>query len=129
MPWRARRMAMARREPTHDNPGRAHRGELVTSLALLVVVLVATLAPAGVHAAGSVWVVSGSLATARVGTAATRLSDGRVLVAGGAPLASAGSSGEVYDPALDAWTSAGSLGEPRVDAVLVALDAGRALLT
>src|SRR5713101_2395008 len=60
------------------------------------------------------WEYTGSLKTARFHHTATLLSDGRVLVAGGAaghdrPLKSA----ELYDPATGTWSDAASLNAAR----------------
>jgi hypothetical protein len=54
------------------------------------------------------WVTTGSLGTARDSHTATLLSNGKVLVAGGAN-PNALSSAELYDPANGSWSSSGSL--------------------
>lgn len=77
-----------------------------------------------------VWVRAGTMAQGRRGHAATALHDGRVLVAGGHPAAFDApplSDTEVWDPATNAWSLAGSLGTARSQAALVTLDDGRAL--
>ena len=75
------------------------------------------------------WAPAASLHTARVDFAAARLSDGTVLVAGGAPPADAGASSERYDPVADTWRVTGDLGQGRFGALLTTLPDGRALLT
>lgn len=79
--------------------------------------------------ATGVWTPTGSLATVRLGTTATLLPDGRVLVAGGkgvgwVELASA----ELYDPASGAWTGVGDLGVARWLHTATALPDGRVLI-
>ncbi|WP_437967909.1 kelch repeat-containing protein [Sorangium sp. So ce260] len=65
--------------------------------------------------AAPTWIGAAPLSVPRAHHTATRLLDGRVLVAGGrvdtqsAPLASA----EIYDPATGAWTPAASMGSAR----------------
>jgi hypothetical protein len=54
------------------------------------------------------WTVTGSLNSKREDNTATPLSDGRVLVAGGA-----GTSAELYDPRTRSWTATGSMAGPR----------------
>jgi len=81
------------------------------------------------------WTRTGSMAATRFGHTATLLSNGEVLVAGGAgfapgaticcdPLAAA----ELYDPATGTWTVTGTMTTPRVDQTAVLLPDGRALV-
>jgi N-acetylneuraminic acid mutarotase len=81
------------------------------------------------------WSRSGLLNTARTGTAAAVLADGRVLVAGGTfmdrtspdpprPL----DTSELWDPRAGTWTRTGGLDETRVGASAVTLADGRVLI-
>ncbi|MCI0340070.1 MAG: hypothetical protein L0216_02775 [Planctomycetales bacterium] len=83
------------------------------------------------------WTATGGLATARSGASATRLSDGRVLVAGGAsatanPLfpgvwfPTTLASAEVYDPATGTWSAAGSMNAARSGHFATLLASGKA---
>src|SRR5207253_10204638 len=72
---------------------------------------------------------------ARAAFTATRLHNGRVLVAGGWNFRGSESDGtvwvagaEVYDPATDAWTTAGSLGTPRAFHTATLLPNGKVLV-
>jgi len=58
--------------------------------------------------ATGLWTPTGNLGTGRWGHTATRLQDGRVLVAGGFNVG-AMASAEIFDPATGVWTSTGSL--------------------
>ena len=76
-----------------------------------------------------VWVATGSMSTQRFGYAATLLSSGKVLVAGGrlyggAPLATA----ELYDPATGTWSPTGSMNIPRGDHTMTLLPTGKVLV-
>jgi hypothetical protein len=55
------------------------------------------------------WTATGSLGSARRGSTATLLPNGKVLVAGGDNGTTAFSSAELYDPASGVWDSTGSL--------------------
>jgi hypothetical protein len=55
------------------------------------------------------WSTTGSLATARAHHSATRLLDGRVLVAGGSAGQSGFTSAELYDPASGSWSHTGAM--------------------
>jgi hypothetical protein len=59
--------------------------------------------------ATGIWTATGSLGTAREGHTATLLSNGLVLVAGGADGAEDLATAELYDPASGTWTPTGSL--------------------
>jgi uncharacterized delta-60 repeat protein len=74
-----------------------------------------------------VWRPAGALSTGRAGHTATRLPDGRVLVAGGLG-AAASRSAEIYDPATGAFTPTGDLHRPRVDHTATLLADGRVLV-
>jgi len=71
---------------------------------------------------------TGSMATARYWHTATRLADGRVLVAGGCtggwPCESSTGSTEIYDPDTGLWNAADSLPSPVVSHVAVRLGSG-----
>ena len=82
--------------------------------------------------AGNAWVAAGSLATARSVHTATLLPNGKVLVAGG--LNTAASAGnialaELYDPATNAWTSAGAMTTARYAHTATLLPNGKVLVT
>jgi len=76
-----------------------------------------------------IWTATSSMSAARQIATATRLADGRVLVAGGR-----GSSGrsttsaEIYDPATGAWTTTGSMTTSRVRHSAALLPDGRVLV-
>lgn len=79
------------------------------------------------------WATVGSLAKARQGHTATLLPDGRVLVTGGETIAAAGSteldsSAEIYDPATQSWSQAGSLAKARQAHTATLLPDGRVLV-
>jgi hypothetical protein len=70
---------------------------------------------------------TGALSTARSYQTATRLADGRVLVAGGGGSDDAHLSAEIYDPARAMFTATGSLTTPRYKDAAVLLPDGRVL--
>jgi N-acetylneuraminic acid mutarotase len=80
------------------------------------------------------WSSAESMATARGGHTATRLSNGGVLVAGGfhrpgmPGLAEDLASAEIYDPATDGWTGAGSMATARDSHTATLLDNGKVLV-
>src|SRR6266542_1340062 len=69
----------------------------------------------------SAWAVNGqvvgsaSMNVARASHSATRLSDGRVLIAGGENAGGALASAEVYDPATQSFSLTGSLAAARTE--------------
>jgi N-acetylneuraminic acid mutarotase len=91
------------------------------------VALAAGVAATPVLAAGS-WSVAGSLQLGRGAFAAATLSDGTVLVAGGAPGGLVGNTAERYDPGTDTWSRTGNLAVARVGATLSPLAGGQALV-
>jgi hypothetical protein len=75
------------------------------------------------------WLLTGSMATNRRGfQEATRLANGRVLVAGGITLdLGVTASAEIYNPATGTWSSTGSLVAPRYAFTMTSLNDGRVL--
>ncbi len=78
--------------------------------------------------ASGMWTTTASLAVGRTFHTATRLVDGRVLVAGGSWLGSATDSVEIYDPASGSWTEAASLLTARGSHTAVLLRDGKVLV-
>ena len=79
------------------------------------------------------WRITGSLQTARYDHTATRLADGRVLVVGGNYLTDSGqtlypSNAELYDPANNVWTAAGTLATARIGHTTTLLPNGKVLV-
>src|SRR5262249_8857278 len=76
----------------------------------------------GSAATASSWTATATMSTARATPTATALSDGRILVVGGA-------TAELYDPGAGAWSPAGTLSKPRSGYfVAVRLADGRVLV-
>jgi N-acetylneuraminic acid mutarotase len=78
------------------------------------------------------WSPTGGMITSRQLHTAVMLPDGRVLVAGGTggsnPAAGL-KSAEIYDPAINAWSAAADMAEPRVWHAATRLPDGRVLVT
>lgn len=78
------------------------------------------------------WTGAASLATPRTDHTATLLPDGKVLVTGGYDTSSgspvAVATAEVYDPATNKWTGAGTLGSGRANASASLLPDGRVMV-
>jgi N-acetylneuraminic acid mutarotase len=74
------------------------------------------------------WSVTGALITARYSHTATRLGDGKVLVAGGGSLAVPLASAELYDPVVNTWTAAASLSTARTQHTATLLGNGKVLV-
>jgi hypothetical protein len=76
------------------------------------------------------WTATGSMNTARLDHTATRLNNGKVLVAGGYYDASGNitASAELYDPGTGVWTPTGSMTTVRVDHTATLLPDGRVLV-
>ena len=88
-------------------------------------------ATAGTHALDSESAAEpegSSLATERRGHTATRLQDGRVLVAGGENSTGALNGTEVFDPVAGTFSAAGNMGSARVDHTATLLADGRVLI-
>ena len=88
-------------------------------------------ATAGTHALDSENAIEpegSSLATERRGHTATRLQDGRVLVAGGENSTGALNGTEVFDPAAGTFSAAGNMSSARVDHTATLLADGRVLI-
>src|SRR2546427_3553622 len=82
------------------------------ALSATLVLSLASTGPAFAAAPG--WTPTGSMATARYYHSATRLPDGRVLVAAGYTVfAGSTASAEIYDPSSGTWSPTGSLGRAR----------------
>jgi len=78
---------------------------------------------------GDDFTATGSMAYSRYSHTATRLLDGRVLVAAGFDLDSVQlASAELYDPAAGTWTTAGSLTSPLTAHTATALPNGKVLV-
>ncbi|QSQ24483.1 hypothetical protein JY651_05895 [Pyxidicoccus parkwayensis] len=71
---------------------------------------------------------TGSFTSGRWNHTATRLADGRVLVAGGETSTSNSSSAQLYNPATGTWTATGSMNAARTKHCAVLLDDGRVLV-
>ncbi|MCY1018159.1 Ig-like domain-containing protein [Pyxidicoccus sp. MSG2] len=71
---------------------------------------------------------TGSFSPGRWNHTATRLADGRVLVAGGETSTSNYSSAQLYNPATGTWTATGSMNAARTMHCAVLLDDGRVLV-
>ena len=78
------------------------------------------------------WTPAESMATRRNGQTATRLLDGRVLVAGGrsfdGEISASVATAEVYDPDIGAWSSTGDMTVPRAYHTATLLNDGRVLV-
>jgi hypothetical protein len=73
------------------------------------------------------WRTTAPMSSSRSYAVAVRLTDGRVLVAGGAG-SGAGATAELWDPSNDRWTPTGSMTIPRGQAFGVTLGDGRVLV-
>jgi hypothetical protein len=73
------------------------------------------------------WSTAGSLDAPRRRHAATRLADGRVLVAGGANNSAPLSSAELFDRGTNAWTTTGAMNTARYDFTTTLLPNGKVL--
>jgi len=90
--------------------------------------VIASVLAAAAH--GDEIISTGSMVSSRYNHTATRLLDGRVLVAGGFDLDSIQlASAELYDPATGTWTAAGSLNSPLAGHTATALTNGKVLVT
>lgn len=82
--------------------------------------------------ATATWTPVASMSTARTAHAATRLPDGRVLVSGGRStdglVDRIWATAEVYDPAADAWSPAGSMSLARAFHAAGLLSGGRVIV-
>jgi N-acetylneuraminic acid mutarotase len=78
------------------------------------------------------WSLAAPMLQDRVDPRATALADGRVLVTGGTTTTSGRqrwlSSAEIYDPAVNRWSPAGCMGQPRWEQAAVLLPTKRVLI-
>jgi len=95
-----------------------------------------SLPSAEIYHPGGYWSDGGSMATGRYGHTATRLLNGKVLVAGGlyepppysTTTATYLASAELYDPATGAWSVTGSMNQVRSNAMATLLGDGTVLV-
>jgi hypothetical protein len=73
------------------------------------------------------WTPAGSMSVNRSHQAATLLSNGKVLVAGGFAGNVITNTAELYDPALNTWTLTGTMGVGQYDSPIVFLPSGKVL--
>ena len=100
---------------------------LVTTAGVLLALATPALGAGSAATEAGSWTATTSMATARSNVTATRLGDGRVLVAGGANPYGTAIFGELYDSASGRWASAGRMSDWHgSEAVL--LEDGRVLL-
>jgi hypothetical protein len=103
----------------------------ISGAIIVLLALWALLSPGVSHAGGAssptagAWTYTGNMNTGRSNYTATRLNDGRVLVAGGA--GTQGST-ELYDPDTGQWTPAGSLNLTRYQHTATLLPDGTVLV-
>jgi N-acetylneuraminic acid mutarotase len=74
------------------------------------------------------WTATGNMNVARVNTAATLLTSGQVLIAGGNTTSSGSRSAELYDPSTGKWTSTGSMSVYRATLAATLLPNGDVLV-
>ena len=102
-------------------------------LLLLPVVLVVLALPALGHVKRAVavpdtWSPATNMATARSGHTATRLLNGRVLLAGGQNQSGQLVTAEIYDPLTNGWAPAGSMASARAAHTATLLPSGKVLV-
>ena len=125
--WPARRVSIA-------NPALA-RPAMLALVAVLLLALVGGLLAFGGSllqrlAAPAGWTLAAPMAQARDDSATvTLLADGRVLAAGGGPSGARFRSAEVYNPALDTWTTVPDMAAGRGYAAATRLQDGRVLVS
>jgi hypothetical protein len=88
----------------------------------------AAMSSVAIYTDGSGWATAESMKVARFDHAAVRLSDGKILVAGGSDATGAAlASAEIYDPATGHWTLTGSMGTARYGLTLTLMNNGYVL--
>jgi len=97
---------------------------------LLLVGLVELVRPGPVaHASSGTWSPTGSMSTPRSGHTATRLKNGKVLVAGGLDESGGDlTSAELYDPSTGTWSKTGSMSTARDSNTAIRLKNGKVLV-
>ena len=102
---------------------------VLTVTALAALATAALFAAVGMGASPSSWTPTGSMLTPRISHTATRLADGRVLVAGGVTVGpGTTAAAEVFDPGTGTWSAASSMNIARSRHVAVLLRDGRVLV-
>ena len=101
----------------------------VTFLSLLICGVFASQGVSQTSASNS-WSPAGQMTQARTGAAAVLLTDGRVLITGGADSSGAPqATAEVYDPSTGAFTALAAMSVPRANHAAIVLKTGDVLVT
>jgi hypothetical protein len=88
----------------------------------------ASASPTPVEQRAATWTPTGSMTDARTRHTATRLLDGRVLVAGGSDDSGGLTSAELYDPSSGSWTATGNMTMRRSGETATLLRNGKVLV-
>lgn len=117
-----------------QNHARRHAGLILALFGLISAATLATgpIRPASAQEVARGWTRTGNLNTPRSGHTATRLSDGKVLVAGGTSFSGDRvhflDSVELYDPVTRKWNATGSLNVPHAGHTATLLKDGKVLI-